>query len=149
MGLLDIALDPKNARDWHECEVLPCPLCRCFRSMSGRNTDIVKLLRLTDTVEKVLGDPLERNNRIRTASCLNRNCVRGSYPESMLRVRARKIVFQQYRSKPVVWRLEQRVRIRIETGNLSHFVWLGVQYERGLAWTPGPSPFKKEMFERG
>jgi hypothetical protein len=52
-----------------------------------------------DTVEKVLSEPLERNNRIETASCLNRNCVRGAYFESMLRIRAHKIVFQQYRWK--------------------------------------------------
>jgi hypothetical protein len=47
-------------------------------------------------VEKVLSEPLERNNRIRTAICLDRNCVLGSDFESMLRVRTRKIVFQQY-----------------------------------------------------
>jgi hypothetical protein len=32
---------------------------------------------MTDTVEKVVSDPPKRNNRIRTASYLNRNCVRG------------------------------------------------------------------------
>jgi hypothetical protein len=52
-----------------------------------------------DAVEKVLSESLERNNRIRTVGWLNRNCVRGHYSESMLRVRAHKIVFQQYRSK--------------------------------------------------
>src|ERR1019366_822370 len=52
-----------------------------------------------DSVDKVLSEPLERNNRIRTASCLNRNFVRGSDFESMLRVRAHKIVFQHYRPK--------------------------------------------------
>jgi hypothetical protein len=50
-------------------------------------------------LKKVLSEPLEHNNQIRTANCLNRNCVRGSYSESMLHVRAHKTVFQQYRSK--------------------------------------------------
>src|SRR5262249_26976539 len=52
-----------------------------------------------DTVEKVVSDPPKRNNRIRTARYLNRNCVRGRDFESMLRIQGRKIVFQQYRSK--------------------------------------------------
>jgi hypothetical protein len=64
---------------------------------SGRDADIAKPMPMTDTVEKVLSEPLECNNRIQTASCLNRNCVRGAYFESMLRVRAHKIVFQQHR----------------------------------------------------
>src|SRR5262249_39921258 len=51
-----------------------------------------------DTVEKVVSDPPKRNNRIRTARYLNRNCVRGRDFESMLRIQGRKIVFQQYRS---------------------------------------------------
>src|SRR5262249_55417543 len=50
-----------------------------------------------DTVEKVVSDPPKRNNRIRTARYLNRNCVRGRDFESMLRIQGRKIVFQQYR----------------------------------------------------
>jgi hypothetical protein len=50
-----------------------------------------------DAVENGLSKLLERNNRIRTAIRLNRNCVRGSDFESMLRDRTRKIVFQQYR----------------------------------------------------
>src|SRR5262249_17699079 len=52
-----------------------------------------------DTVEKVVSDPPKRNNRIRTARYLNRNCVRGRDFESMLRIQGRKIVFQQYRPK--------------------------------------------------
>src|SRR5262249_6793307 len=52
-----------------------------------------------DTVEKVVSDPPKRNNRIRTARYLNRNCVRGRDFESMLRIQGRKIVFQQYRSE--------------------------------------------------
>src|SRR5262245_11992201 len=54
---------------------------------------------MTDTVEKVVSDPPKRNNRIRTARYLNRNCVRGRDFESMLRIQGRKIVFQQYRPK--------------------------------------------------
>src|SRR5262249_12568202 len=52
-----------------------------------------------DTVEKVVSDPPKRNNQIRTARYLNRNCVRGRDFESMLRIQGRKIVFQQYRPK--------------------------------------------------
>src|SRR5262245_38968066 len=58
-----------------------------------------KCLLMTDTVEKVVSDPPKRNNRIRTARYLNRNCVRGRDFESMLRIQGRKIVFQQYRPK--------------------------------------------------
>src|SRR5262245_56433700 len=54
---------------------------------------------MTDAVEKVVSDPPKRNNRIRTARYLNRNCVRGRDFESMLRIQGRKIVFQQYRPK--------------------------------------------------
>src|SRR5262245_3516139 len=54
---------------------------------------------MTDTVEKVVSGPPKRNNRIRTARYLNRNCVRGRDFESMLRIQGRKIVFQQYRPK--------------------------------------------------
>src|ERR1019366_1868733 len=69
-------------------------------SVEWRNIlKVYECLQLADSVDKVLSEPLERNNRIRTASCLNRNCVRGSDFESMLRVRAHKIVFQHYRSK--------------------------------------------------
>src|SRR5262249_548872 len=53
-----------------------------------------------DTVEKVVSDPPKRNNRIRTARYLNRNCVRGRDCESMLRIQGHKIVFQQYRPEP-------------------------------------------------
>ena len=28
-------------RCWHECEVLPCPLCRCFLRISGHCADVV------------------------------------------------------------------------------------------------------------
>src|SRR5215510_4452847 len=63
-----------------------------------------------DTVEKVVSDPPKRNNRIRTASYLNRNCVRGRDFESMLRIRGRKIVFQQYRSKVDISQCNRHVR---------------------------------------
>jgi hypothetical protein len=59
-----------------------------------------------DSVDKVLSEPLERNNRIRTAICLNRNCIRGFDFESMLRVRAHKIVFQHYRPNSDIGRGE-------------------------------------------
>jgi hypothetical protein len=51
-----------------------------FLTRGQMSADFVSPL-LTDAVEKVLGEPLERNYRIRTALRLNRNCVRGSYPE--------------------------------------------------------------------
>jgi hypothetical protein len=63
-----------------------------------------------DTVEKVVSHPLKRNNRIRTASYLNRNCVRGRDFESMLRIWGRKIVFQQHRSKADMWAAIGHVR---------------------------------------
>src|SRR5262249_51982416 len=72
--------------------------CR-YWGQSGHGFLRRKCLLLTDTVEKVVSDPPKRNNRIRTASYLNRNCVRGRDFESMLRIRGRKIVFQQYRPK--------------------------------------------------
>src|SRR5262245_27803191 len=61
-----------------------------------------------DTVEKVVSDPPKRNNRIRTARYLNRNCVRGRDCESMLRIQGRKIVFQQYRSIADIFHLRGR-----------------------------------------
>src|SRR5215510_8703740 len=62
-----------------------------------------------DTVEKVVSDPPKRNNRIRTARYLNRNCVRGRDFESMLRIQGRKIVFQQYRSKADILQCNRHV----------------------------------------
>src|SRR5262249_27487138 len=61
-----------------------------------------------DTVEKVVSDPPKRNNRIRTARYLNRNCVRGRDFESMLRIQGRKIVFQQYRSEADIFAMRRR-----------------------------------------
>src|SRR5262245_6359462 len=63
-----------------------------------------------DTVEKVVSDPPKRNNRIRTARYLNRNCVRGRDFESMLRIQGRKIVFQQYRSLADISQCNRHVR---------------------------------------
>src|SRR5262249_21157475 len=71
-----------------------------------------------DTVEKVVSDPPKRNNRIRTASYLNRNCVRGRDFESMLRIRGRKIVFQQYRSKADICTAPAHVRFTPKSGHL-------------------------------
>src|SRR5262249_31386965 len=70
-----------------------------FTPESGHWSARVECPLWADTVEKVVSDPPKRNNRIRTASYLNRNCVRGRDFESMLRIRGRKIVFQQYRPK--------------------------------------------------
>src|SRR5215831_17351135 len=70
-----------------------------------------------DTVEKVVSDPPKRNNRIRTARYLNRNCVRGRDFESMLRIQGRKIVFQQYRSKADICTAPARVRFTPESGH--------------------------------
>ena len=71
----------------------------CFATAYVNTVGQVECPLWVDTVEKVVSDPPKRNNRIRTASYLNRNCVRGRDFESMLRIRGRKIVFQQYRSK--------------------------------------------------
>src|SRR5215813_2279046 len=68
-----------------------------------------------DTVEKVVSDPPKRNNRIRTARYLNRNCVRGRDFESMLRIQGRKIVFQQYRSKADICSAKRHVRFTPES----------------------------------
>src|SRR5262249_5415834 len=69
-----------------------------------------------DTVEKVVSDPPKRNNRIRTARYLNRNCVRGRDFESMLRIQGRKIVFQQYRSLADISPRNRHVRFTLESG---------------------------------
>jgi hypothetical protein len=37
----------------HECEVQRRPPYRRYRGISGSNNDIVNLMRMTDTVEKV------------------------------------------------------------------------------------------------
>src|SRR5262249_20298862 len=73
-----------------------------------------------DTVEKVVSDPPKRNNRIRTARYLNRNCVRGRDFESMLRIQGRKIVFQQYRPKADIVLLIRSPgrRVRVMTAEL-------------------------------
>src|SRR5262249_24652546 len=71
-----------------------------------------------DTVEKVVSDPPKRNNRIRTARYLNRNCVRGRDFESMLRIQGRKIVFQQYRSKADISHCNRDVRFTPESGHV-------------------------------
>src|SRR5262249_12393831 len=70
-----------------------------------------------DTVEKVVSDPPKRNNRIRTARYLNRNCVRGRDFESMLRIQGRKIVFQQYRSKSDICIAPAHVHFTPESGH--------------------------------
>src|SRR5262245_35872054 len=74
-----------------------------------------------DTVEKVVSDPPKRNNRIRTARYLNRNCVRGRDFESMLRIQGRKIVFQQYRSKADVRTAKRHVRFTPNSDRESGF----------------------------
>src|SRR5262245_17478450 len=71
-----------------------------------------------DTVEKVVSDPPKRNNRIRTARYLNRNCIRGRDFESMLRIQGRKIVFQQYRSKADICAAKSHVRFTPMCGRL-------------------------------
>src|SRR5262245_31670677 len=74
---------------------------------------------MIDTVEKVVSDPPKRNNRIRTASYLNRNCVRGRDFESMLRIRGRKIVFQQYRPKADIASSPNPFKWEVQAGTVS------------------------------
>jgi hypothetical protein len=64
---------------------------------------------MTDTIEKVVSDAPKRNNRIRTANYLSRNCVRDRDFESMLRIRGCKIVLQQYRPKADVFAVRGQV----------------------------------------
>src|SRR5262249_22313260 len=88
-----------SRRSFENCNNRVGPMVAMFWRKSGHHSDMLQCPLLTDTVEKVVSDPPKRNNRIRTARYLNRNCVRGRDFESMLRIQGRKIVFQQYRPK--------------------------------------------------
>src|SRR5262245_37779991 len=87
-------------RCWPKADMRLAPTnVSAFGGTPGHGACTAKCSLMTDTVEKVVSDPPKRNNRIRTARYLNRNCVRGRDFESMLRIQGRKIVFQQYRPK--------------------------------------------------
>src|SRR5215813_13355570 len=97
-----------------------------------------------DTVEKVVSDPPKRNNRIRTARYLNRNCVRGRDFESMLRIQGRKIVFQQYRPKADIRSRQAPLADRIAVTPRGSLSLVSVRGPFSLLWPPLPCFQKRQ-----